>query len=503
MKKKKKKVGLIIVSVVLVLIIGISAVSCSLSSGGNGAVVTTVKATRGELQESIRTSGSVESEEIKVIFAPINGKVDAIGVAVGDAVDEGDMLVAFDMADMEKTLTQATLQEQKAEAGYQGLLADDAENQAKLKEANTNLAVLNQQIADNEAYIKKVQGNLSEYQRNTTNNLAGQNYNLNSQLAQLEGELKAIDAKKNPGEYAAKAEEIQKITEQLSYNQYIQSVSGTSGHIANMQDDIATVQERLAGYEEYKARMESQKAAGEAAVLDSYDRTQIDVDRKLAKISYEEIKEDYRIAEQGICAEFNGVVTSCNIMEGVTVAKGTQMLTMENCEDLKVSLQASKQDMEKLEIGQKAMITISGHTYEGEVKKIDRMATLNASNTPMVGVEVHITNPDEHIILGMDAKLEIYTRKAEDALLIPVEVINADRDGDFLYVVENGVIVRKPIVCGISTDIYAQVLEGITEEDEIVHTAYTELAEGMPVTVMPGMDNVEEASMPQVQIEIQ
>ena len=79
----------------------------------------------------------------------------------------------------------------------------------------------------------------------------------------------------------------------------------------------------------------------------------------------------------------------------------------------------------------------------------------------------------------------IYTDKTENALLIPVEAINADKEGDFLYVAENGIVVRKPIVCGISTDIYTEVLEGITEQDAIILTSSSDLEEGMAVTVMP------------------
>jgi len=112
---------------------------------------------------------------------------------------------------------------------------------------------------------------------------------------------------------------------------------------------------------------------------------------------------------------------------------------------------------------------------------------VNASNTPMVGVEVHIDNPDDKIILGLDAKLTVNTRSVQDALLIPVEAVNADRDGDFLYVVENGVVVRKSIVCGISNDMHTEILEGITEQDQIVLTYIGSLEEGMAVTVMPEM----------------
>ena len=98
---------------------------------------------------------------------------------------------------------------------------------------------------------------------------------------------------------------------------------------------------------------------------------------------------------------------------------------------------------------------------------------------------MHLTEVDDNIILGMDAKVTVYTKKAENTLLIPVEVINADRDGDFLYVAENGVVVKKQIVCGISTDTYTEVLEGITEEDQIITGSYVgNLEEGMAVTVL-------------------
>lgn len=488
MKKKKKKVVWIVIAVVCVLILGISMVSCSLSSGEATAMVTTTTVTRGELQESISTSGTVVSEEVKVVFSPITGKVEAVNVAAGDAVTAGDMLVSFDMAEMEKVMIQATLQQQKTEAGYNGMLADNSENQAKLKEANTNLAVLNQQIADTESYLKELQKNLEDTQRNTVNNLAGENYNLTQRLEQLQAELKLIDAKADPEGYEAKLNEIQQVSDRLSRNQYVQSVYSTSDQVAGMQSEIAQVQERLLGYEEYKARMESQKTASEATVMDSYAKVQYEVDRELAAMSYRDTEEAYGLAKQGICAAFDGIVTACTVVEGATVAEGTQLLTVESSEELMITLQASKQDVEKLEVGQTATIIISGHTYEGKVQKINRMATINASNTPMVGVEVHIDNPDDNIILGMDAKLEIFTRKADNALLIPVEAINADRDGDFLYVVENGVIVRKPIVCGISTDTYTEILEGVSEGEQIVLTAYTDVEEGMPATVMPEMN---------------
>ena len=312
---------------------------------------------------------------------------------------------------------------------------------------------------------------MDKNQRDTANALAAENYNLSEKLKTLSPD----------------SDEYREVSSQLSRNSYLQQVASSSDYIANTQAEIAKVQKSLSECEAYKTQMEAQKSSSEAGILTSYDKAQQEADKELADIAYAEAEEDYAKAGAGITAEFDGIITESNAVPGAGVTAGMQLMTLESSENVKVSFYASKYDVEKLEVGQKAEITVSGQKYEGEVSKIDRMAVRNESNTPMVGAEIQILNADDKIILGMDAKIMIYTDKTENALLIPVEAINADKEGDFLYVAENGIVVRKPIVCGISTDIYTEVLEGITEQDAIILTSSSDLEEGMAVTVMPDM----------------
>ena len=487
-KKKKRKKAPIIIAILVVVFIVFRMVSCSMASN-TGAIVTTTTAFRGDIQESISTSGTVSSGEKKVIFAPVAGVLEQVHVAAGDAVKAGDVLVSYNMEDMENQLQQASLQQTKSDAVYQGALADNSDNQAKLNEANTNLSVLEQQIADHESYLKDLQDQLAASQRETNKSLADKSYNLNKQSADLEQQLAALD--KTDPSYEEKASaiqnQLQSVTSEISYNQYVQETATSSDYVVSMEKEIANVQENLSKMEAYKAEMEAQKSSSENTVLDSYDKQQLSADKELSAMSYQSVEDDYNTAKQGVVAEFDGIVTECAAVPGATVASGMQLLTLESSDNVKVTFDASKNDVEKLEVGQRAEVTISGNVYEGEVSKIDRMATVNASNTPMVGVEITLKNPDENIILGLDAKLTVYTDNAENALLIPVEIINADKDGDFLYVVENGVVVKKSIVCGISSDIYTEVLEGLTEEDQIIvsNLSRVELQEGLAVTVMP------------------
>ena len=477
--KKRKKAPIIIAAIIIILIV-IRMVSCAFS-GSAGVMVSTTNAFRGDIEENVSTSGKVVSEEKAVLFAPVGGRLNEVNVAAGDAVKAGDVLMTYDMEQMEERLQEATLQQTKSNASYNSTMTENSKSQAKLNEANTNLAVLDQQLTDYKAYLKELQDKLAKSQRQ----LSEESYELSRKSANLSKELQ--DSATSADRAKEINKELQDISASQARNSYVQSIAGSSDYVVNMQNEIASVQEHIEECETYKAKMQAQKDAGEGSILNGYQSQGYAADRDLAQLTYKEAEEQYYSAKKGIVADFDGIVTECTGVSGASVAEGAQLITLESSQNVKVSFDASKSDVAKLAIGQKVDITISGNKYEGEISKINRMATLNASNTPMVGVEVHLTNPDDKIILGLDAKLTVHTNSAQDTLLIPVEAINADKNGDFLYVMENGMVVKRAITCGISSDEYTEVLDGITEEDQIIVNSLTgiSLEEGMAVTAVP------------------
>ena len=480
--KKRKKAPVIIAVIVIVLIV-IRMVSCAFS-GNAGVMVSTTGAFRGDIEESVSTSGKIVTEEKEVLFAPVSGRLNEINVAAGDAVKAGDVLMTYDMDQMEERLQEASLQQTKSNASYNSTMTENSKSTAKLNEANTNLAVLDQQLADYKSYLKDLQEKLSTSQRETQRQLSEESYNLSRKATDLNSELQKGVSEERAAEIN---QELQNISSDQARNSYVQSIASSSDYVVNMQNEIASVQEHITECENYKAQMQSQKGTSESTILNGYQSQAYAADRDLAQLTYKEAEEQYYSAKKGIVADFDGIVTECTGVSGASVTEGAQLIILESSENVKVTFDASKSDVAKLAIGQKVDVTISGNKYEGEIAKINRMATLNASNTPMVGVEVHLTNPDDKIILGLDAKLTVHTDSAQDTLLIPVEAINADKDGDFLYVVENGMVVRRPITCGISSDEYTEVLEGVTEEDQIIVNSLTgiSLEEGMAVTAVP------------------
>ena len=150
-----------------------------------------------------------------------------------------------------------------------------------------------------------------------------------------------------------------------------------------------------------------------------------------------------------------------------------------------VEISVTKYDLDKIAVGQKAVITIGGKEYQGEVSKINKMAERNNSGAAVVGTQIKINNPDSDVVLGVEAKVVISTAQAQDTVLVPATCVNVDVDGQFVYVVENSIIVKKPVETGISSDTMIQITEGLNEGDQVVTDVSSGLMEGMTVVAIP------------------
>lgn len=58
-------------------------------------------------------------------------------------------------------------------------------------------------------------------------------------------------------------------------------------------------------------------------------------------------------------------------------------------------------------------------------------------------------------------------------------------EGSFVYAVENGVIVKKPVQTGISSDLNMEITEGLNEGDQILTEINGNIMEGMEVSAVP------------------
>lgn len=463
-KARKKKIIRRSILGGIVLVIVLFMVRNSLAAQNVGMMVNTVPATVEDVEQNLNTSGTVKSEESKTYFAPVAVKVGKVEVAAGDSVKKGQTLLTYEEDALAEARQMSELKLKANEGGYESSVYKDNKYIAELGEANVNLEVLDQQIEDSENYVKELQ------------------QKINDKKAALAHEgtllqISLLDWSNQPD-----SEEYLNLQKLIQYNSYEQQ---NNKEIMAWQKEIDTYEEMIAGYKEYRSEMKSQKSSSEGGSMDSGSRSQLEANKQMEEMNNQSTIDAIEEVESGVLADFNGVVTEVEIVEGAIPQEGQKLMTVESTEKVKVEITVSKYDLDKIAVGQKAKIEIAGKEFEGKVKKINRMATTNASGAAVIGAEVEIENPDPSIFLGVEAKVEVHMATAKGVVAVPVEVVNTDREGDFVFVAEEGLVKKKRITTGISSDTYIEVKEGLAEGEEIIMAAGQELEEGMPVTVIP------------------
>ena len=88
-----------------------------------------------------------------------------------------------------------------------------------------------------------------------------------------------------------------------------------------------------------------------------------------------------------------------------------------------------------------------------------------SGEAPML--QYSIDNPDETLAAGQFAVVCVESSYVADALIVPTNALFTDTTR-YLYVMEDGVRVRRDVKTGIFTDWYTQITEGL-EEGEVVY----------------------------------
>ncbi len=482
-KKKRKGRKLIKWIIIVLVIVGIIVVVTKVKGGKDKVTIPTVvttKAVRGDLQEQVSVTGIVAGEENIAVYAPASGTVLNVMPKIGDEVQEGELLLSYDLEAMDESLYQAKLQNERTQISYEVTLNGNAEGKGKISEADINLPVLKQQIADHEKYLENLQTALADYQSKQSDDAILLNHQLTKQRAELMEALTTM----TPGteDYEKTQQQLNSVNarlEQLTLNQSLSQKPAE--YVKELQEKIKQEQETLADLKTYQAEMERQKTTGEATVMDSYQKRQLEIDMELTQLNYDKLLKGREEAEKGVVAPYHGVITSVSAAPGSGVAEGTPVFTLERLDKLKVNSTATKYVLNRLKVGQRAEIEIMGEMHEGRVSHISRVAQTTNLSAVVVGFEVEILGSLENIYLETDVKMTIYTNHAENALLLPTEAVNANKDGDFVYVLQGDAISVRPVTCGISSEGLIEILSGITEADEIVSDYDGELEEGVVV----------------------
>lgn len=242
----------------------------------------------------------------------------------------------------------------------------------------------------------------------------------------------------------------------------------------------AIIQAKL---EEQRAEFEQAKAQAETAVKE--------VD--LAQAEW---------AKTGLKAPLGAVVGTVEVEPGEYVTPQTTVCLLAAVRNVFVELGVIERDIEKIKLGQQAKITVDafpGSEFQGT---IDTMTPVIEGKTRTLTAKVKVANENGALLPGMFARAELTVFQKEDVLMVPTTALqDLDGDGTFEAVYTVDELNRahvKPIRLGYMTTDYAEIAEGIAEEDQVIVEARGKLKEGAQVVLLEVEESGLKREEPQV-----
>jgi len=96
-------------------------------------------------------------------------------------------------------------------------------------------------------------------------------------------------------------------------------------------------------------------------------------------------------------------------------------------------------------------------------------------------VECVIDNRNSKLLPNVNVNVEIVGRRSDSAMTLPKDAVTADSGKHFVFLYENGQVKRTLVTLGISTANRVEILQGLSDGQQVAVAIDRKLTNGMKV----------------------
>jgi RND family efflux transporter MFP subunit len=187
-----------------------------------------------------------------------------------------------------------------------------------------------------------------------------------------------------------------------------------------------------------------------------------------------------------IKSPINGTVESMPLKVGMAVAAGYPVATVVNFSSIKVVANVAESYGSSIKTGDS--VTVSFPDINREIKStISTSSKLIDARNRSFAVEIRLKNQEPDYKANMISVLKIIDYKNDAAVAIPINLIQTDAKGNYVYVAasENGknIARKKYIGQGRSYNGIVEITNGLTAGDKLITAGHLSLAEGAVINI--------------------
>ena len=182
-----------------------------------------------------------------------------------------------------------------------------------------------------------------------------------------------------------------------------------------------------------------------------------------------------------VYAPQSGIITALNVNEG-SLPSAPTLMTIVNTDRTVIELTVKETDITKISEGMKATVTskvLPDEEFSAKITRIVNVISSNPAATEQSGgykVEVTLDQPNDKLLIGMSATVDVVTKDVGEKLSVPYSGIYEEDDGSkYVFVAtkandEQGgyEVSKKKIVTGEESDFYVEVTGGEVKSGDLV-----------------------------------
>ena len=191
------------------------------------------------------------------------------------------------------------------------------------------------------------------------------------------------------------------------------------------------------------------------------------------------------LRDSNVVSPLAGMVYSLPVQQGAFVNAGDLLVLVADLHKVRVRAFVDEPDIGRLQKGQSVEVTwdaLPGRVWHGTIETLP--TTVVQRGTRMVGeVTCVIENGDLTLLPNTNISVAIVIARRENALMVPREAVHQDSQGQYVFQVVNGELVRRDVQTSIANLTRVEVTSGLPDNAVLALGALNmqSLRSGMPV----------------------
>jgi membrane fusion protein (multidrug efflux system) len=189
-------------------------------------------------------------------------------------------------------------------------------------------------------------------------------------------------------------------------------------------------------------------------------------------------------------APFDGLLGLRQVSVGALVRPGDAITTLDDLSIIKVDFNIAEVHLPSLAIGQNiraTSIAYPGETFEGQIVSIGSRVD---PATRAIQIRANINNQNFKLRPGMLLQI-ILQKKLLTTLVLPEASLVPVEDRHFVFVIENGTVIKKQVKIGLRKPGIVQIVSGLEKGELVVIEGTLKLRNGSKVKIL-NADEIEE-----------